>query len=67
MVIQKKYFLDSSICTGNVRFLVENIVKTLCSNLIPCHLDYSCSSWYFGLSTTLKKKLQISQNKTVIA
>ena len=33
--------------------------------LIQCHLSYSCSSWYAGLNKTLKKKLQISQNKVV--
>lgn len=46
-------------------FLDGKLRKTLCSALIQCHLDYSCSSWYSGLSTNLKKKLQISQNKTV--
>ena len=46
-------------------FLDGKLRKTLCSALIQCHLDYSCSSWYSGLSTTLKKKIQISQNKTV--
>ena len=45
--------------------LNEKTRKSLCSALIQCHLDYSCSSWYAGLTTTLKKKLQISQNKVV--
>ena len=39
--------------------------KSLCSALIQCHLDYSCPSWYAGLNNTLKKKLQVSQNKVV--
>ena len=43
--------------------LNEKTRKLLCSALIKCHLDYSCSSWYAGLNKTLKKKLQISQNK----
>ena len=38
--------------------------KTLCTALIQCHFDYACSSWYPGASKTLKKKLQIMQNKT---
>ena len=36
---------------------------SLCTALILCHLDYSSSSWYSGLSKTLKRKLQICQNK----
>ena len=39
--------------------------KTLCSALIQCHFDYSCSSWYTGLKKGLKQKLQIMQNKIV--
>ena len=39
--------------------------KTLSSALIQCHFDYSCSSWFSGVSQTLKNKLQIAQNKTV--
>ena len=38
---------------------------TLCSALIQCHIDYACSAWYAGLSKTLKKRLQICQNKMV--
>ena len=30
-----------------------------------CHFDYSCSSWYAGLTKGLKKKLQIAQNKVI--
>ena len=37
--------------------------KTLCSALIQCHYDYSCSSWYPGINKGLKDKLQITQNK----
>ena len=35
--------------------------KNLCSALILCHFDYSCSSWYAGLTKCLKNKLQIAQ------
>ena len=45
--------------------LDEKIRKSLCSALKQCHLDYSCSSWYAGLNKTLKKKLQVTQNKVV--
>ena len=37
--------------------------KTLCSALIQCHFDYSCSSWYPGIGKVLKHKLQVMQNK----
>ena len=39
--------------------------KTLCSALIQCYFDYSSSSWYSGINKTLKKKLQIMQNKII--
>ena len=39
--------------------------KNLCSALILCHFDYSCSSWYAGLTKCIKKKLQIAQNKVI--
>merc|ERR1712033_13885 len=39
--------------------------KTLCSALIQCHFDYSCSSWYPGINKGIKGKLQVAQNKTI--
>lgn len=39
--------------------------KTLCSPLIQCQFDYACSSWYSTLTSILRKKLQICQNKRV--
>ena len=39
--------------------------KLLCMALVQCLFDYSSSSWYTGLSKSLKKKLQITQNKMV--
>lgn len=41
----------------------QNIKKTLCSALIQPHFDYTCSSWYSGVSSKSKKQLQIYQNK----
>ena len=45
--------------------LNTNSRKTLCFALIQCHFDYSSSSWYSGINKTLKKKLQIMQNKII--
>ena len=39
--------------------------KTLCSALIQCHFDYTCSSWYPGINKKLKSKLQVAQNKMI--
>ncbi|KAJ8046701.1 RNA-directed DNA polymerase from mobile element jockey [Holothuria leucospilota] len=39
--------------------------KILCSALIQCYLDYSCTSWYSAISQHYKNKLQILQNKIV--
>ena len=39
--------------------------KTLCSALIQCHFDYSCSSWYPGINKGLRNKLQTTQNKMI--
>ena len=39
--------------------------KTLCSALIQCLFDYSCSSWYPGINKDLKGKLQVAQNKVI--
>jgi hypothetical protein len=37
--------------------------KTLCSSLILSHFDYASSSWYSGLPSNLKIKLQTCLNK----
>ena len=39
--------------------------KTLCSALIQCLFDYSCSSWYPGINKELKDKLRVAQNKMI--
>ena len=39
--------------------------EKLCSALIQCYFDYSCSSWYASLNKGLKQKLQIMQNKII--
>ena len=55
--------LNSCIDTVTVCLYVQE--KNLCSALILCHFDYSCSSWYDGLTKGLKRKLLIAQNKVV--
>ena len=47
------------------RFLDTHTLKTLAGALVQCQFDYACTSWYTGISMTLKKKLQTSQNKLV--
>jgi len=42
-----------------------NTRKILCTALIQCHFDYSCSSWFSGVNKTMRKKLQIMQNKII--
>ena len=45
--------------------LSQSLKKNLSSALLQCHFDYCCSSWYFNLSTKLRRKLQTTQNKIV--
>ena len=59
-------------CNSRLKFLYRHkdmldfcSRKTLCTALIQCHFDYSCSSWYPGLGKTLKDKLQVAQNKMI--
>ena len=47
------------------KFLNREALEILAGALIQCHFDYACSSWYTGLNTVLKNKLQTSQNKLV--
>lgn len=47
------------------QFLDQKTRKTLVSALIQCYFDYSCSSWFLGLSKKLQNKLQVMQNKVV--
>ena len=46
-------------------FLNERSRRTLCTAPLQCHFDYCCSSWFASLSTKLKNKLQVMQNKMV--
>ena len=59
-------------CIGRLAFLYRNAPlldfqsrKTLCASLIQPYLDYCSSSWYEGLSVTLKSKLDVFQRKMV--
>jgi hypothetical protein len=46
-------------------FLDQKTRKTLVTALIQCYFDYSCSSWFSGISKKLQNKLQVTQNKVV--
>ena len=59
-------------CAGRLAFLYRHshlldkkCRQTLCSALIQPHVDYCCSSWYFGLSAVLKERLNVVQRKMV--
>ena len=47
------------------KYLDAETMKLLASALVQCHLDYSCSSWYSGLTQKTKNNLQICQNKLI--
>ena len=59
-------------CVGRLAFLYRNSKlldfhsrKTLCTSLIQPHLDYCSSSWYEGVTSSLKQKLDVLQRKLV--
>ena len=59
-------------CVGRLSFLYRHSQlldfhcrKTLCTSLIQPYLDYCSSSWYEGLSVSLKKKLDVFQRKMI--
>ena len=47
------------------KYLKFNCLKPLCSALIQCLFDYASCSWFSGLSSNFKNKLQTTQNKIV--
>ena len=49
----------------NAKHLSFKTRKILCTALIQSNIDYGCMSWYHSLNCTLKRKLQIIQNKMV--
>ena len=59
-------------CAGRLSFLYRSASfldkkcrQTLCSALIQPYIDYCCSSWFVGLSVTLKERLNVIQRKMV--
>ena len=59
-------------CAGRLAFLFRNSSfldcqsrKMLCIALIQPYLDYCVSSWYSGLTTLLKRRLDVIQRKMV--
>ena len=45
------------------KYLNFNCRKLLCSALIQCLFDYASCSWFSGLNSNFKNKLQTTQNK----
>ena len=59
-------------CSNKLKFLYRNTSnfdsrtkKLLVSALLQHHFDYACSSWYSGLSSNQKERLQVMQNKII--
>ena len=57
-------------CAGRLAFLYrhsflldKNCRKILCSSLIQPYIDYCCSSWFSGLSSHFKSRLDVLQRK----
>ena len=57
-------------CSGRVSFLFRysqlldvHTRRILCSALVQPLIDYCCSSWYSGLSSKLKQKLDVIQRR----
>ena len=46
-------------------FFSKPLRRMLCNAIIQPHFDYACTGWYSNLSTKLKKKLQVTQNKCI--
>ena len=60
------------VCAGRLAFLYrqssllnQKCRQTLCSTLIQPYIDYCCSSWYCGLPSSLKERLNVIQRKMV--
>ena len=60
------------VCAGRLAFLYrqsslldKKCCQTLCSTLMQPYIDYCCSSWYAGLSVSLKERLNVIQRKMV--
>ena len=47
------------------KYLNFNCRKLFCSALIQCLLDYASCSWFSGLNSNFKNKLQTTRNKIV--
>ena len=59
-------------CSARLHFLYRNSSlldekcrRILCAALIQPYIDYCCSSWYSGLSSSLKQRLDTLQRKMV--
>ena len=59
-------------CTNKVKFFYRNAKqfdlktkKLLVSALIQCQFDYTCTSWYCGLTKRSQSRLQVAHNKVI--
>lgn len=59
-------------CSGRISFLIRNSSmldpncrKILCSALVQPYLDYCSSSWYNGITKSLKNKLDVLQRRMI--
>ena len=59
-------------CAGRISFLYRNSSllnfncrRILCTALVQPYLDYCCSSWYSGLTSRLRDKLDVLQRRMV--
>ena len=46
-------------------FLNPKLCRLLCNSLVQPHVDYACISWYSLVSETVRKKIQVTQNKYI--
>ena len=63
--IIKKVSSRLSFLYRNSRLLDFQSKRTLCSALVQPFFDNSCSSWYSGVNTNLKNRLDVLQRKMV--
>ena len=63
--ISKKVSSKLSFLYRKQRYLDKDVRRLLCNAIIQHHYDYACSSWYPLLTKTLRKRLQVTQNKCI--
>ena len=64
-VFSAKLMPGLSSFTDRASITILTAAKLLCSALIQCLFDYASCSWFSGLNSNFKNKLQTTQNKIV--